>query len=181
MTTLAGQRDVAILCFGIAAGRRREELARVSVEHLTLVSEGLELFLPWSKTDQEGDGATIPVSYGAAPNTCPVRTLRRWLTSAGIDSGPIFRCVDRHDRVHGPMSPRAIAEVVKRCATRVGLDAKDFAGHSLRSGFATSAARAGKSMASIAAVTQHKDLRTLGEYVQRATLFDDAANKDFGF
>ncbi len=36
-------------------------------------------------------------------------------------------------------------------------------------------------MASIAAVTQHKDMRTLGGYVQRATLFEGSANKGIGF
>lgn len=132
VTTLAGQRDAALVCFGLASALRREELARLEVHHLRLVLEGLIVGLPWSKANQLGDDESIPVPFGAVPNTCPVRTLQRWLTAAGIEAGPVYRRVDRHDHVHGPMSPRAIAEVVKRCAARVGLDPDDIGGHSLR-------------------------------------------------
>ncbi len=78
------------------------------------------------------------------------------------------------------MSPRAIAEVVKRCAARVGLDPGDVGGHSLRSGFATSAAKAKKSLPAIMRVTRHRDMRTTAGYVRGATLFDDAANEGIG-
>lgn len=181
VTTLAGQRDAALVTFGVASMMRREEIARLMVEHLHLVEKGAEVLIPWSKTDQEGEAETIPVTFGAVPNTCPVRTVQRWLASAGIASGPVFRRVDRHDRVHGPLSPRAVAEIVKRCVGLVGLNARDFAGHSMRAGGASSAARAKKGISSIAVVTRHKDLRTLAGYIRRATLFEDAANDGFGF
>lgn len=180
VSTLAGQRDTALICFGLASALRREELARLELKHLRLVPEGLVVGLPWSKADQLGEDEPIPVPFGATPNTCPVRTLQRWLTSAGIESGPVFRRVDRHDHVHGPMSPRAIAEVVKRSAARVGLDPGDVGGHSLRSGFATSAAKAKKSLPAIMRVTRHRDMRTAAGYVRAATLFDDAANEGIG-
>lgn len=178
--TLAGQRDAALTCFGLASALRREELARLEVHHLRLVPEGLVVGLPWSKADQLGEDEPIPVPFGAVPNTCPVRTLQRWLASAGVESGPVFRRVDRHDHVHGAMSPRAVAEVVKRCAARVGLDPDDIGGHSLRSGFATSAAKAKKSLPAIMRVTRHKDMRTAAGYVRAASLFDDAANEGIG-
>jgi integrase len=180
VSTLAGQRDAALVTFGVASMLRREEIARVVVEHLRLVEKGAEVLIPWSKTDQEGEAETIPVSLGSTPHTCPVRTVQRWLASASIEAGPVFRRVDRHDRVGGPLSPRAVAEIVKRCVRLVGLDARDFAGHSMRAGGTSSAARARKTMASIAVVTRHKDLRTLAGYIRRATLFDDAANEGFG-
>lgn len=180
VSTLAGQRDAALICFGVASALRREELARLGVHHLRLVLEGLIVALPWSKANQLGDDEPIPVPYGATPNTCPVRTLQRWLAAAGIEGGPVFRRVDRHDHAHGPMSPRAVAEVVKRCAARVGLDPHDVGGHSLRSGFATSAAKAKKSLPAIMRVTRHRDMRTAAGYVRAATLFDDAANEGIG-
>lgn len=180
VSTLAGGRDAALLCFGVASALRREELARVCVEHLRLVERGLELRINWSKTDQEGEGVAIPVAFGATPHTCPVRTLQRWLTGAGIERGPVFRAVSRHDRLGGPLSPRAIGEIAKRSAARVGLDPRDFAGHSLRSGFATSAARAGKTSAAIQRITRHRDLGQLNGYIRAATLFDDAGNSGIG-
>lgn len=178
--TLAGQRNAALLCFGLVSALRREELARLDVHHLRLVQQGLVVGLPWSKSNQVGDDEQIPVPFGAVPNTCPVRTLQRWLASADIESGPVFRRVDRHDHVHGPMSPKAIAEVVKRCAARIGMDPDDIGGHSLRSGFATSAAKAKKSLPAIMRVTRHRDMRTAAGYIREATLFDDAANEGIG-
>jgi len=180
VSTLAGQRDAALICFGLASALRREELARLEVHHLRLVLEGLIVGLPWSKANQLGDDEPIPVPYGTTPNTCPVRTLQRWLAAASIGGGPVFRRVDRHDHVHGQLSPKAVAEIVKRSAARVGLDPADIGGHSLRSGFATSAAKVKKSLPAIMRVTRHRDTRTAAGYVRAATLFDDAANKDIG-
>lgn len=180
VSTLAGQRDAALLSVGVSSALRREELARVRVEHLRLVEQGIELTIPYSKTDQEGVSCVIPIAFGATPHTCPVRTLQRWLAAAGIDSGPIFRAVTRHDCIGGPLSPRAISEIAKRSAARVGLDPKDFGGHSLRSGFATSAARAGKNVAAIQRITRHRDLDQVAGYIRSATLFDDAGNANIG-
>jgi integrase len=53
-----------------------------------------------------------------------------------------------------------------------------FSGHSLRSGFATSAARAGVPEAQIQTQTGHKSLPVLRGYIRRGSLFrDNAAGK----
>ncbi len=53
----------------------------------------------------------------------PVRALRTWLTMAGIDSGPIFRHVDRWGNLRsGSLSGSAASEVVKEAAEACGLD-----------------------------------------------------------
>jgi hypothetical protein len=56
--------------------------------------------------------------------------------------------------------------IVKKRVRAAGLDPADFAGHSLRSGFATQAARDGHHAAQIADVTRHRDRRVLDGYIQ---------------
>lgn len=147
---LIGVRDRAILTVGFAGGFRRSELVALNWGDLTLVRDGFEVTLRWSKTDQEGESRRVGIPYGSNPASCPVRALGDWLEAAGLTDGPIFRPVNRHGQIAPHrLSDRAVARIVKRRAEAVGLDPKHFAGHSLRSGLATAAARAGKSEHSI--------------------------------
>jgi integrase len=83
--------------------------------------------------------------------------LRAWLAASGITSGPIFRPIDRWGRVQATaIHPYSIARVVKSRAELAGLDPAEFAGHSLRSGFITSAAREGTPVKDIATMTTHR-------------------------
>jgi hypothetical protein len=86
--------------------------------------------------------ATVAVPPGTEEGTCPVRALRRWLEVAPIDEGRVFRRIDRHGNLGIALSDRALGEIVAARASAAGLEG-DFAGHSLRAGFATAAARAG--------------------------------------
>jgi integrase len=70
-----------------------------------------------------------------------------------------------------------VALIVKAHAKRLGLDPTLYAGHSLRAGFATSAAKAGKSEASIALQTGHKSMTMLRKYVRNASLFENNAGR----
>ena len=80
---------------------------------------------------------------GRTAETCPVRALDTWLEASGISSGPLFCSVSRHGHVGNGLTPRAVALVVKCYAELAGLEVADFAGHSLRAGFVTSAAERG--------------------------------------
>lgn len=55
----------------------------------------------------------------------PGIALKRWLSAAGITSGPLFRQVDRHGRVGGPLSAAAVGELVKAYVRVAGLDARE--------------------------------------------------------
>jgi hypothetical protein len=68
---------------------------------------------------------------------------------------------------------------VKHHATRAGLDPASFAGHSLRSGFLTSAAEHGASVFKMMEVSRHKSLDTLRSYVRRVDLFKEHAGAAF--
>lgn len=145
---LKDARDKAILLVGFAGGFRRSELARVEVAHLAFVPDGVDIFVSWSKADQEGRGHTKYLNHGKNVSTCPVTALQAWLDLAGIRSGRVFRQVNRWGSVQGNgITGQVIRTVVRDRANAVGLH--DFAAHSLRAGFATQAARNGVSRAQI--------------------------------
>ena len=60
-------------------------------------------------------------------------------------------------------------------AGRIGLDARTFSGHSLRSGFLTSAAANGASIFKMMDVSRHKSIDNLRTYVRDAELFKNHA------
>ena len=143
--TLAGHRDRALLALGFAGAFRRSELVALEVADLTEVPDGLRVRIRRSKTDQEGEGAEIAIPRGYRLR--PVEAVQAWLAAAEISAGPVFRPVLKGGRVQGvPLTPHSAAQIVKTYAGRAGLDPVQFAGHSLRSGFLTSAAEAGASV-----------------------------------
>jgi integrase len=72
---------------------------------------------------------------------CPVAAFNAWLRAAGITAGPLFRPVAKGERLRkARLTDRSVATIVKAHAARAGLDPANFSGHSLRSGFLTSAA-----------------------------------------
>jgi site-specific recombinase XerD len=171
-------RDRALILVGFGGALRRSELVALDVNDVTFEDEGIVLTLRRSKTNQDGKLEQVPISRGSNPSTCPVRALQTWL--AQVNEGPIFRSIDRHGNVGGRLSDHAVALILKRHAQRVGLDAKKLAGHSLRSGFATTAARAGKSEASIMRQTRHRSVTVARRYIRQATIWDDHAGFGIG-
>lgn len=165
-TTTAGLRDRALLLSGFALGLRRSELVAIAVEDLSPHPDGLLVRLGRSKTDQVGVGKTLLLAYARDQRPCAVRALRSWLDAAGITSGPIFRRVTRTGAVSTPLSPQSVALIVKRRVIAAGFDPAAFAGHSLRAGFATQAARDGYLASQISDVTRHRDRRVLDGYIQ---------------
>ena len=94
-------------------------------------------------------GTVRGVPFEKRPQYCPARALLLWLKAAGIESGPVFRAVDRGGNARPTLSAQMVARIVKKYAAKAGFDPKDYAGHSLRRGHVTSAKAAGKSNASI--------------------------------
>jgi integrase len=125
-----------------------------------------------SKTDQDGQGRKIGIPYGANPQTCPVRVLQTWVERSNTITGPLFRSINRHGRLQSSrLAGIDVARIVKKLATRAGLDAELYAGHSLRAGHATSAAIAGASERSIMNQTGHRSLQMVRRYIRDGSLF----------
>ena len=172
---LSSFRDRALLLLGFAGAFRRSELCALDFEDIEESAEGLRVTIRHSKTDQEGRGEVIAVPYGAA--ACPVKALKAWLQATGIASGPIFRPIAKGARLQEARLDRSVAKIVKAHAARVGLDPAKFGGHSLRSGFLTSAAARGASIFKMADQSRHKSMDTLRGYVRDAEIFKDHAGK----
>lgn len=172
---LQGLRDRALLLLGFSGAFRRSELVALNVEDLAFGEDGLTVALKRSKTDQEGEGRKVGIPFGSSPASCPVRAVRSWIESARIEDGSLFRPVAGETASAERLSDKAVARLVKRAAEAVGLDPSAFAGHSLRAGLCTSAAKAGKSERSIMKTTGHKTSRMVARYIRDAELFSDNA------
>ena len=173
---LLGVRDRALLLIGFCGAFRRSELVALDAADVAITRDGLVVTIRRSKTDQEGEGRKIGIPYASHVETCPVRSFQEWLEKSGITQGPLFRPIDRFGRVASiRLSAAAVAQLVKRYASAVGLDATEFAGHSLRSGLATSAAMGGASERSIMKQTGHRSEKMLRRYVKNGSLFRENA------
>lgn len=174
--TLAGRRDRALLLIGDLGAFRRSELVALDVEDVEETNAGLRILLRRSKTDQEAEGLEKGIPKKADPATCPLQALRAWQEAAGIEEGPLWRGVNRHDQVQpGRLSDRAVALIVKRACQRVGLDPDRYAGHSLRSGFATAAAEGGAPERAIMRQGGWSSQTMVRRYIRMANLFKENA------
>jgi integrase len=172
---LKAKRDRAIVLLGFAAALRRSELAALRVEDLRFEKRGLVVTIRRSKTDQEAKGAEIAVPYVANRSLCAVRAVKAWLDASAVAAGPIFSSFSlRRQMLESPIDGRDVANLVKKLAAKARLDG-DFSGHSLRAGFATSAAAAKASLDAIARTTRHKSVSVLMGYIRPAHAFDEFA------
>ena len=170
---LKGLRDRALLLLGFAGAFRRSELVELDVSDIAETPDGMKITIRHSKTDQEGAGQVIAIPLGKI--ACPVAALKEWIAAAGTQSGAIFRSVNRHGSVGGRLTDQSVSDIVKEHAARLRLDPHQFAGHSLRAGFLTSAASRGASIFKMMDVSRHRSVETLRGYVRDAELFKDHA------
>jgi integrase len=142
-------------------------------------AEGLLVHIRRSKTDQEGAGDFVSIPYGS--RLLPVRALKDWIAAAGITEGPLFRQIRKGGKSveAARLSDRSVANIVKAFAHDVGFDPAIFSGHSLRSGFVTSALQAGADMLKVMDVTRHRQVNTLKTYDRRAKAFKQHAGEAF--
>jgi len=178
---LTGLRDRVLLLVGLLAATRQQELVGIDVEDLAFANQGMVVNIKTSKTDQERKGALVGLAVGSEPATCPVVAVRTWMRESGVVSGPLLREVSRHGSVgERRLRPRAVYRLVRRLGALVGLDPSTLGGHSLRAGFATSAAMQGVPELEIAEVTRHRSVAVLRSYVRRATVLEHDLTRRLG-
>jgi len=160
-------RDKALLLIGFSGGFRRSELVDIEYEDIEFVSEGVKIFVKKSKTDQSGEGMTKAIPHFDNKKFCPVKALKKWIEIIDFKKDKIFNISDKN-----------VALIIKKYANYAGLESYRYAGHSLRSGFATSTAESGAEERSIMAMTGHKSTEMVRRYIKEANLFkNNALNK----
>jgi len=172
-------RDRSIILIGFSGGFRRNEIVSLNYEDLDFVLEGLKITLRRSKTDQFGEGFTKALPYFDSSQYCPVVSLKKWLDISKITSGPVFRRFVKGTKLsENRLTDQTVALLIKKYLNMAGIDSKNYSGHSLRSGFATSAAESGVEERSIMAMTGHKSTEMVRRYIKEANLFkNNALNK----
>tara|TARA_E500000331_G_scaffold350458_1_gene395364 strand:- start:147 stop:1103 length:957 start_codon:yes stop_codon:yes gene_type:complete len=172
-------RDRSIILIGFSGGFRRNEIVSLDYDDLDFVTEGVKINLKRSKTDQFGEGSVKGLPYFDNSQYCPVITLKKWIEASNIDSGPLFRRFTKGSKLtESRLTDQTVALLIKKYLKLEGLDSKNYSGHSLRSGFATSAAESGAEERSIMAMTGHKSTEMVRRYIKEANLFkNNALNK----
>ena len=164
-------RDRALLLLGFAGGFRRSELVGLNLGDVERVRQGLIITLTHSKTDQTARGRKIGIPLGRTRH-CPVTAVETWIASSGITEGPLFRPIRKSGLIDpARLSGDALCRMVQKRVAIAGLNPTRYSGHSLRSGFATSAAQAGVSSLKIRHQTGHASEAMLYRYVRSGELF----------
>jgi len=172
-------RDRSIILIGFSGGFRRNEIVSLDHDDLDFVPEGLKINIKRSKTDQFGEGFTKALPYFDNSQYCPVISLKNWLEVSRITSGPLFRRFVKGSKLsENRLTDQTVALLIKQYLNLAGIESKNYSGHSLRSGFATSAAESGVEERNIMAMTGHKSTAMVRKYIKDANLFkNNALNK----
>ena len=172
-------RDRSIILIGFSGGFRRNEIVSLNYDDLDFVAEGLKISIRRSKTDQFGEGSIKALPYFDSSQYCPVASIKKWIEIANISSGPVFRRFSKGSKLtDNRLTDQTVALLIKEYLVLAGIDSKNYSGHSLRSGFATSAAESGVEERSIMAMTGHKSTEMVRRYIKEANLFkNNALNK----
>ena len=149
-------RDKTLILVGFGGGFRRTELVSIDYNDVELVPEGVKIAIRRSKTDQFGEGMVKGLPYFSNQNYCPVLHLKKWLELSDIKSGPIFIRFSKSFKLsENRLTDQSVALLLKNYLNVVGIENKNYSGHSLRSGFATASAESGADERSIMAMTGH--------------------------
>ena len=169
-------RDRTIILIGFSGGFRRNEITSLDYEDLDFVKEGMKINIKRSKTDQFGEGSVKGLPYFDNKKYCPVISSQKWIKISNIRSGPLFRRFNKGLNLsENRLTDQTVALLIKKYLNLSGIDSNNYSGHSLRSGFATSAAEAGAEERSIMAMTGHKSTEMVRRYIKDANLFKNNA------
>jgi len=173
-------RDKTIILIGFGGGFRRSEIVAIDYEDLEFVKEGLKITIKKSKTDQFGEGMIKGLPYFDNEIYCPVINLKKWLEISKIKKGSIFRRFSKGSKLtNNRLTGQTVALIIKKYLNLAGIENSNFGGHSLRSGFATTAAEFGADERSIMAMTGHKTTQMVRRYIKEANIFKNNALNNF--
>jgi site-specific recombinase XerD len=179
-----GWRDAALFALGYVFALRRSELVTLDLEKqgtgegvLRITAKTIEVTFAMSKTSS---GMPQSVAVPRPENAEAVKAIEAWIALAGIAPGePVFRRIAKGGAIGGRLHPQSVSKIVKAriaaqheragvSASKAHEDAARYSGHSLRVGFAVTAAEGGADIRSIASVTRHRSLAMPARYAEKA-------------
>ena len=156
-------------------------------EHLNFEEDGVQVLIPFSKTDQKGEGRMI---YLPKTNNdyCPVKALKDWLEVALIDQGPLFYKINKANNIEKyilnnknqkiSLTDTSFVLILKKRAREADLDNCDkISGHSLRIGSITQARMNGVPTHEIMAQSGHKTTQMIDRYTKLSNIKETSAAK----
>ena len=179
------RRDAALFALGYVFALRRSELVTLDLDKqgtgegvLRITAKTIEVTFAKSKTSSgKPQGVAVP----RAENSEAVKAIEAWVELAGVKPGePVLRRIHKGDRIGGRLHPQSVSKIVKARikahhessndvpSARAHEDAARYSGHSLRVGFAVTAAEAGADIRAIASVTRHRSLAMPARYAEKA-------------
>ena len=171
-------RDKALILVGYFSFCRRSELLGMKYEHLTFDNDGIQILIPFSKTDQKGEGRVILLQKrDDSPKYCPVRALNEWLEISMINTGPLFYRIDKSNSIikyelnqnnkKVSLTDTSFVLILKKRAQNAGLnDCHKISGHSLRIGSITQARINGVPTHEIMKMSGHKTEQMINRYTK---------------
>ncbi len=180
---LKGLRNRALILLGFSSALRRSNLCKIRLEDINIVIQGLEIYIPSSKTDQTGRGHVVRLARGQVPATCPVSAFKDWIDAAGIEEGYLFRPISKGGKVtgHESISAYTITLIIQELMLKLEVAHPDkYSAHSLRSGFASTAAQNGASIQSIKTQGNWRSDGSLMRYIRNREDWEVAASYKLG-
>ena len=151
-----GLVDIALISVMRDALLRRSEAAEILGKHIAPQSDGSgRLTIPWSKTDQEGEGVVLYLGPPTMKAVDRIRPRQQLLPGEEKDEG--------EEQVFD-LKPATISERIAAAALAAGLG-EGYSGHSCRVGMAVDLAEAGATMPQLQAVGRWKSSQTVARYV----------------
>jgi len=180
-------RDKALILVGFYSFCRRSELLGMRFEHLHFSDDGVQVLIPYSKTDQTGQGRMIFLPK-TKDNYCPVKALNHWLEIAMIEKGPLFYKINKSNTIEKytmnyknqkvSLTDTSFVLILKKRASDAGLeDCQKISGHSLRIGSITQARMNGVPIHEIMAQSGHKTTQMIDRYTKLSNIRETSAAK----
>ncbi|UQB79365.1 site-specific integrase [Pseudomonas shirazica] len=170
---LRAARDQSLILLGFWRAFRSDELSRLRIEHIQLSqAQGLELFLPSSKSDRNNRGRVLKVP--ALKRLCPVAAYEVWLKASGLTEGALFRAIDRWGNLgRHTLHANSLSRLLRQIFLRSGVAPAGYSAHSLRRGFATWASDNRWSSKSLMEYVGWRDVQSAARYIDADAPFGE--------
>jgi integrase len=168
-----GKRNRAICLVGFFGALRRSEIVNLKWSDIVFKKGGMEITISKSKTDKMGVGQIVAVPASESEDICPVSAMKTHEAS-NRTGDYVFTRMDRGKGVIPKKLDSAyVAKILKTASKKCGLDFESISGHSVRSGFATSAIEAGKRPDKVKDHLRHSTYRMTEKYIRKVDRWKD--------